>query len=54
MAELEIIGTPISNYVRTIRMLCEEKGLPKLTILSGYLSRLSARPSFANTAPPRL
>lgn len=28
MAELEIIGTPISNYVRTIRMLCEEKGVP--------------------------
>lgn len=28
MAELEIIGTPISNYVRTIRMLCEEKNVP--------------------------
>ncbi len=27
MAELEIIGTPISNYVRSIRMLCEEKGV---------------------------
>lgn len=28
MAELEIIGVPISNYVRAIRMLCEEKGVP--------------------------
>ncbi len=28
MAEIEIIGTPISNYVRSIRMLCEEKGVP--------------------------
>jgi glutathione S-transferase len=27
MAQLEIIGTPVSNYVRTIRMLCEEKGV---------------------------
>lgn len=27
MAELEIIGTPISNYVRAVRMLCEEKGV---------------------------
>jgi glutathione S-transferase len=27
MAELEIIGTPFSNYVRSIRMLCEEKGV---------------------------
>lgn len=27
MAELEIIGVPISNYVRAIRMLCEEKGI---------------------------
>lgn len=25
MAELEIIGVPMSNYVRSIRMLCEEK-----------------------------
>ncbi len=28
MAEIEIIGTPLSNYVRTIRILCEEKGVP--------------------------
>jgi glutathione S-transferase len=28
MAELEIIGVPFSNYVRAIRMLCEEKGVP--------------------------
>ena len=27
MAELEIIGVPFSNYVRSIRMLCEEKGV---------------------------
>ncbi len=26
MADLEIIGVPFSNYVRSIRMLCEEKG----------------------------
>ena len=32
MAELEIIGAPFSNYVRSIRMLCEEKGVTyKLT-----------------------
>ena len=32
MADLEIIGVPFSNYVRAIRMLCEEKGVPyKLT-----------------------
>lgn len=32
MAELEIMGVPVSNYVRTIRMLCEEKGIAyKLT-----------------------
>jgi len=27
MAELEIIGVPLSNYVRSVRMLCEEKGV---------------------------
>ncbi len=27
MAELEIIGVPFSNYVRSVRMLCEEKGV---------------------------
>ena len=27
MAELEIIGVPFSNYVRSLRMLCEEKGV---------------------------
>ncbi len=32
MPELEIIGVPFSNYVRSIRMLCEEKGVAyKLT-----------------------
>lgn len=28
MADLEIIGVPFSNYVRSVRMLCEEKGVP--------------------------
>ena len=28
MADLEIIGIPMSNYVRSVRMLCEEKGVP--------------------------
>ena len=27
MADLEILGIPLSNYVRSIRMLCEEKGV---------------------------
>ncbi len=27
MPDLEIIGVPFSNYVRAIRMLCEEKGI---------------------------
>jgi len=27
MADLEIIGVPMSNYVRSVRMLCEEKGV---------------------------
>ena len=27
MPDLEIIGTPYSNYVRAVRMLCEEKGV---------------------------
>ena len=27
MAELELIGIPLSNYVRSVRMLCEEKGV---------------------------
>lgn len=32
MPDLEIIGVPFSNYVRSVRMLCEEKGIPhKLT-----------------------
>ncbi len=32
MADLEIIGVPFSNYVRSVRMLCEEKGVAhKLT-----------------------
>lgn len=32
MPDLEIIGVPFSNYVRSIRMLCEEKGVAyKLT-----------------------
>jgi glutathione S-transferase len=28
MAELEIIGAPPSTYTRTVRMACEEKGIP--------------------------
>ena len=28
MAKLEIIGLPQSNYVRVVRMVCEEKGVP--------------------------
>jgi glutathione S-transferase len=28
MTTLEIIGVPFSNYVRSLRMLCEEKGVP--------------------------
>jgi glutathione S-transferase len=28
VSDLEIIGIPLSNYVRSIRMLCEEKGVP--------------------------
>ncbi len=28
MADLEIIGIPFSNYVRSLRMMCEEKGVP--------------------------
>lgn len=28
MADLEIIGIAFSNYVRAVRMLCEEKGVP--------------------------
>jgi glutathione S-transferase len=32
MADLELIGVPFSNYVRSVRMLCEEKGVAyKLT-----------------------
>lgn len=27
MADLELIGVPFSNYVRSLRMLCEEKGV---------------------------
>jgi glutathione S-transferase len=27
MAQLELIGIPFSNYVRSLRMLCEEKGV---------------------------
>ena len=27
MSDLEIIGVPFSNYVRSVRMLCEEKGV---------------------------
>lgn len=28
MTDLTIIGVPFSNYVRSVRMLCEEKGVP--------------------------
>jgi glutathione S-transferase len=27
MADLELIGIPFSNYIRSLRMLCEEKGV---------------------------
>jgi hypothetical protein len=29
MPELEIIGVPLSNYVRSLRMMCEVKGVPR-------------------------
>jgi glutathione S-transferase len=28
MAKVEIIGAPQSTYVRVVRMVCEEKGIP--------------------------
>jgi glutathione S-transferase len=28
MAQLELVGIPLSNYVRSLRILCEEKGVP--------------------------
>ena len=28
MAKVEIIGAPQSTYVRVVRMVCEEKGVP--------------------------
>jgi glutathione S-transferase len=28
MSQIEIIGVPFSNYVRSIRIVCEEKGVP--------------------------
>jgi len=28
MADVEIIGFPVSNYVRAVRMVCEEKAIP--------------------------
>ena len=43
MAELEIIGIPMSNYVRAIRMLCEEKGVPyKLTPARPHSAEVTA------------
>lgn len=43
MAELEILGVPFSNYVRSIRMLCEEKGVAyKLTSLRPHTPEVNA------------
>lgn len=43
MSELEIIGVPFSNYVRSIRMLCEEKGVAyKLTPSRPHSPEVSA------------
>jgi glutathione S-transferase len=43
MAELEIIGVPFSNYVRSVRMLCEEKGVPyKLVPAAPHSPEVSA------------
>jgi len=43
MTELEIIGAPISNYVRSIRMLCEEKGVAyKLTLARPHSPEVTA------------
>ena len=32
MSELEIIGVPQSNFVRTVRIACEEKASFKATV----------------------
>ena len=43
MADLEIIGVPFSNYVRSLRMLCEEKGVAyKLTPLRPHTPEVNA------------
>ena len=43
MADLEIIGIPMSNYVRALRMMCEEKGVPyKLNPLRPHSPEVSA------------
>jgi glutathione S-transferase len=43
MAELELIGTPLSNYVRALRMLCEEKGVAyKLTPVRPHTPEVTA------------
>ncbi|MDX2157714.1 MAG: glutathione S-transferase family protein [Hyphomicrobiaceae bacterium] len=43
MPDLEIIGVPFSNYVRSIRMLCEEKGVAyKLTPLRPHTPEVNA------------
>jgi glutathione S-transferase len=43
MDELEIIGVPFSNYVRSLRMMCEEKGVTyKLTPARPHSPEVSA------------
>lgn len=43
MADLEIIGAPFSNYVRSVRTLCEAKGVPhKLTPVRPHSPEVTA------------
>jgi hypothetical protein len=43
MAEFELIGVPFGNYVRVLRMMCEEKGAPyKLTFARPHSAEVSA------------
>ena len=43
MADLEILGIPLSNYVRALRMMCEEKGVPyKLTPVRPHSPEINA------------
>jgi len=43
MADVEIIGRPVSNYVWTARIACEEKGVPyKLVVAKAHSPQISA------------